>query len=84
VTDIQTSGSQFVYILDRSIPNVSSLNINHFTVRRKIKDYITGLSLGSTLYNPINEGFLLPEYPSTTIKNDFSAIVKNLADKGLL
>jgi hypothetical protein len=84
VTDIQTSGSQFVYILDRPIPNLSSLNINHFTVRRKIKDYITGLSLGSTLYNPVSEGFLLPEYPSVTIKNDFSAIIKDLAEKGLL
>lgn len=84
ITDIQTSGSQFVYILDRPIPPLASLNINHFTVRRKIKDYITGLSLGSTLYNPVSEGFLLPEYPSVTIKNDFSKIIKNLAEKGLL
>jgi len=84
VTDIQTTGSQFVYFLDRDIPSISSLNIDHFLVRRKVKDYITGITLDSSLVTPINEGFLLPEYPSIDLKKNLSKIINDLSQKNVI
>jgi hypothetical protein len=84
VVNIQTTGSQLVYVLDKNIPNISSLNINHFLVRRKIKDYITGITLDSSLISQINEGFLLPEYPSTDLKNNLSKIINDLSQKNVI
>ena len=85
VIDVQSTGSsQLVYVLDKDIPNISSLNINHFTVRRKIKDYITGITLDRGLVNQIDEGFLLPEYPSIDLKNNLPKIINDLANKSLL
>lgn len=69
--------------LDKPIPP-SGINLNHFLVRRKIKDSITGIALDTDLLFPINEGFLLPEYPSSTIKRDLSKIINDLSEKNII
>jgi hypothetical protein len=84
ITDIQSTGSQYVYILDRNLPSSSYLNINHFTVRRKVKDYITGVSLDANLAMPIQAGFMLPEYPSQALKQNLPNILNDLYGKTLI
>lgn len=66
---------------NRPIPTSPSLNINHFTVRRKVKDYITGISLDNNLAIPISGGFLLPENPSDKIKSNLPKITSDLSEK---
>jgi len=82
-TGISGSGQVFL-TLDRNIPNTSTLDINHFTVRRKVKDAITGISLNATLTSPIYEGFLYPEYPSETIQLNSSTIITDLSERNLI
>ena len=84
ITDIQSTGSQYVYILDRPLPSASYLDINHFTVRRRVKDYITGVALNANLVMPIEAGFILPEYPSQTLKQNLPNILNNLYGKTLI
>lgn len=84
VTEVTPSGSQIYLTLDRDIPTLSTLNINHFTVRRKVKDAITGISLNALLVSPIYEGFLYPEYPSETIQRDASTIITDLSERNLI
>jgi hypothetical protein len=83
-TSSANGSATFYYTLDRAVPSSPSLNINRFTVRRKIKDYITGITLGADLITPIDEGFLLPEYPSTDLKKNLPKIINDLANKSLL
>jgi len=69
--------------LDRSVPSYG-INLDHFTVRRKVKDYITGITLDNNLITPIQAGFLLPEYPSETIKKNLPNIVNDLYNRTLI
>jgi hypothetical protein len=79
------SGSAiFYYTLDRIVPTSPSLNINHFTIRRKIKDYITGITLDSNLISQIDQGFLLPEYPSSDLKKNLPKIINDLSQKNII
>jgi hypothetical protein len=84
ITDIQSTGSQYVYILDRNLPSASYFNINQFTVRRKVKDYITGVALDANLVMPIEAGFMLPEYPSQTLKQNLPNILNDLYGRTLI
>jgi hypothetical protein len=84
ITDIQSTGSQYVYVLDRNLPSASYLDINQFTVRRKVKDYITGIALDTNLTMPIEAGFILPEYPSQTLKQNLPSILNDLYGKTLI
>ena len=72
--------------LDQPIPpSGSGFDINHFLIRRKIKDAITGISLGADLSGlPVEDGFILPEYPSETIKNNISNIIQDLINKSVI
>jgi hypothetical protein len=83
-TDLISGSGEFVITLDGNVPSISTLNINHFTIRRKIKDYITGIALDANLILPIQEGFLFPEYPSFTLKENFPNIVNDLYGKTLI
>jgi hypothetical protein len=80
------SGNDIFTILtvDQPIPSIPSLNINNFTIRRKIPDAITGIALDATLFSPISDGFLLPEYPSQTIKSEYSNIIQDLINKSVI
>ena len=82
-TGISTNG-EILLTLDDNIPTISTLNINHFTVRRKIKDAITGITLDANLISTIDEGFLFPEYPSETIKRDLPKIINDLSEKNII
>lgn len=73
------SGQACFVSFDRAIPQY--LNINHFTVRRKIKDFITGISLNNNLAIPISGGFLLPENPSDAMKRNLPKITSDLSEK---
>ena len=84
IIDIQSTGSQYVYMLDKNLPSASYLNINHFTVRRRVKDYITGVALDTNLVMPIEAGFMLPEYPSQTLKQNLPNILNDLYGKTLI
>jgi hypothetical protein len=84
ITDIQSTGSQYVYVLDRNLPSASYFNINQFTVRRKVKDYITGVALDANLTTPIEAGFILPEYPSQTLKQNLPNILNDLYGRTLI
>jgi hypothetical protein len=84
ITDIQSTGSQYVYILDRNLPSASYFNINQFTVRRRVKDYITGVALDANLVMPIEAGFMLPEYPSQTLKQNLPNILNDLYGRTLI
>lgn len=78
-------GTPILYvILDRPIINNVTLNINHFLVRRKIKDAITGISFRANLFNSVQDGFLIPEYPSQTIQSNISNIIEDLISKGIV
>jgi hypothetical protein len=83
-TGLISGSGEFIITLDNNVPSISTLDINHFTVRRKIKDYITGIALDANLVSPIQEGFLFPEYPSTDLKNNLPKIINDLANKSLL
>lgn len=83
-TGLISGSGEFVITLDGNVPSISTLNINHFTIRRKIKDYITGIALDANLILPIQEGFLFPEYPSFTLKKNFPNIVNDLYGKTLI
>jgi len=69
--------------LDNPIPP-GGFNIDHFTIRRKVKDYITGITLDSNLISQIDEGFLMPEYPSTDLKKNLSKIINDLSQKNVI
>jgi len=87
IIDVNSTGSNFIQTIltvDRPIPSIPSLNINRFIIRRKIPDAITGIALDATLFTPISDGFLLPEYPSQTIKSEYSNIVQDLINKSVI
>ena len=78
------AGIQTILTLDRPVPTIPTLDINHFTVRRKIKDAITGISFNAGLLTTVQDGFLLPEYPSKTIQNNISNIIQDLINKSVI
>ena len=82
-SSIYSSGSGLAcsVTFDKFIPTSPNLDINHFTVRRKVKDYITGITLDNNLITPISGGFLLPENPSDGIKNNMPKIITNLFER---
>lgn len=81
-TSSGTNPITYLY-LDRTIPP-GGFNLDHFTIRRKVKDYITGIALDSNLISQIDEGFLLPEYPSRDLKNNLPKIINDLTNRSLL
>ena len=87
IIDVNSTGSDFIQTIltvDRPIPSIPSLDINRFIIRRKTPDAITGIALDATLFSPISDGFLLPEYPSQTIKSEYSNIVQDLINKSVI
>lgn len=72
--------------LDNPIPaSGSGFDINRFLIRRKVKDAITGVIIDANLSNlTIEDGFLLPEYPSKTIQNNISSIITNLINNSVI
>jgi hypothetical protein len=73
-----------VLYLDRPIPNSPSLNINHFVVRRKVKDVNNGITLNVNVPSSEDTGFLFPEFPTDKIKENLPTIIANLQQKGLI
>jgi hypothetical protein len=67
--------------LDRPFPVSPSININHFIIRRPVKDFNLTLDTTPTV---TDFGFLFPEYPSDKVNNNLQNIIKNLNEKGLL
>ena len=74
-----TSNKLLYLTLDSPIP--SGLNINDFSIRRLIDD--PGFIIVDT-QNSQGPGFILPKYPTPTLKKNFSNIVQDLASKNLL
>jgi hypothetical protein len=54
---------------------------NYFVIRRLTDD--PGFIMLNTQYSQ-GPGFILPKYPSSTLKENFSNIVQDLASKNLL
>jgi len=73
-----------VLYLDRPIPNSPSVNINHFLVRRKVKDVNNGITLNVNVPSSEDSGFLFPEFPTDKIKENLPTIIANLQQKGLI
>jgi hypothetical protein len=87
VTDVLITGSggtNYAYVTVTPPIPPAGINLNQFTVRRKIKDYITGITLDADLIIPIQEGFILPEYPSTDLKKNLSKIINDLSQKNVI
>ena len=61
--------------------NPSNVDPNYFVIRRLIDD--PGFIMLNT-QDSQGPGFILPKYPSSTLKENFSNIVQNLASKNLL
>ena len=73
-----------VLYLDRPIPNSPSVNINHFLVRRKVKDVNNGITLNVNVPSSEDSGFLFPEFPTDKIKENLPTIISSLQQKGLI
>jgi hypothetical protein len=73
-----------VLYLDRPIPNSPSVNINHFVVRRKVKDVNNGITLNVNVPSSDDSGFLFPEFPTDKIKENLPTIIASLQQKGLI
>jgi hypothetical protein len=73
-----------VLYLDRPIPNSPSVNINHFIVRRKVKDVNNGITLNVNVPSSDDSGFLFPEFPTDKIKENLPTIISSLQQKGLI
>jgi hypothetical protein len=79
-----SGGNPISYLyLDSNLPN-NGIDINNFIIRRKVKDPITGIALDNNLISPINEGFLLPEYPSERLRKNLPKIIEDLTNRALI
>lgn len=83
ISNVSPTGSVVYLTLDNFVPS-NGFDVNHFTIRRKVKDAITGITLNNNLNYPIQSGYLLPEYPSEKIKNNISKITTDLRNRTLI
>ena len=72
------SGSRLCLQLDRT---PQGNNLDYFVIRRLVDD--PGFIIVNT-QNSQGPGFILPKYPTSTLKNNFSKIISDLSSKNLL
>ena len=84
IKDAYLSGSNVIIEVDHPIPSISTININHFTIRRPEKDLTHTVILDTKLNKPIDDGFLFPEYPSDQIKKNLPNIINDLYNRTLI
>jgi hypothetical protein len=83
VTGSYQSASIYVE-LDHPVPNVNTINLDHFTLRRKEKNVGIAVTLDQGFVPNVQQGFLFPQYPTDTIKKNLPDILNKLHAKNII